>query len=181
MDLSTRSKSRFFDSGIDLRRKGKSVGFKINSTLICTSLIVDFWNSRIYLTVYYVNVESTLIETGRSAINEAITNAGDKLENNKAVKMISAPNDISVWISTNRMLFALTYKWQRKWTTLYYIYDPNAMDCYKQQINVIYYLSRLDTLFMTFIWSLMKSGWSNLDMPCTKIFLYFFNKNVQIV
>lgn len=31
------------------------------------------------------------------AINEAITNAEDKLESNKAVKMISGPKRISMW------------------------------------------------------------------------------------
>lgn len=37
-----------------------------------------------------------LIDAGSTAINEAITNAEDKLESNKAVKIISTPKDIFV-------------------------------------------------------------------------------------
>lgn len=39
----------------------------------------------------FVIVDLKLIETLRAAINGAITNTEDKLESNKAVKMISVP------------------------------------------------------------------------------------------
>lgn len=74
-------------------------------------LVYIGYRSYIFLSLLYVRLQ---IEVNRGvwAINEAITNAEDKLENNKAVKMISS-RDISVWISTNREQRPLTYKWAR--------------------------------------------------------------------
>lgn len=44
-----------------------------------------------FVRIVYVIVKLELIERLGAAINEAITNTEDKLESNKAVKMISVP------------------------------------------------------------------------------------------
>lgn len=61
-------------------------------------------NKRVYTNTYirkvyvymYNSMNTSLYRSG-VAINEAITNAEDKLESNKAVKMISGPKRISMW------------------------------------------------------------------------------------
>lgn len=119
MDLSSRSKSRFFDSGIYLRRKGILV-FLFKDRLL-RRIIICF--DRVLLSRYFVIHQFTYmnrwieVNVDRGvAINEAITNVEDKLESNKAVKMISGPKHISIWIWANLMPFTLTYKWVSKWT-----------------------------------------------------------------